>query len=61
MSPALAGSFFTTEPPGKPKAFLLIGKLQMTFSVALDGCQKEDLQFPTKLKAYLLDTILDIK
>ena len=40
---------------------MLIGKLQMTFSVALVACQKEDLQFPTKLKAYLLDRILDIK
>ena len=61
VSPALAGRFFTTEPPGKPNAFLLTGKLQMTFSVALDACQREDLQFPTNLKACLLDTILDIK
>ena len=29
MSPALAGSFFTTEPPGKPLLGLLLGINQL--------------------------------
>ena len=32
-SPALAGEFFTTEPPGKPHDLFLIGKLSNSLSL----------------------------
>ena len=36
MSPALAGSFFTTEPPGKPLLGLLLGINQLICTKCLE-------------------------
>lgn len=39
---------------------LLIGKLWMSILMVLDTYQKGELQFSTNLRAYFLDTILEI-
>ena len=39
MSPALAGRFFTTEPPGKPMIYERFGKIK-DFSLSLSDREK---------------------
>ena len=47
VSPALAGGFLTTAPPGKPHSILVARKLSVTVRVTSEGLWRQLKEVPT--------------
>ena len=55
VSPALAGGFLTTVPPGKPQALLIVPEKQGTLQRLMEFCQKDEDR--NSLKGPLLSNV----
>ena len=75
MSPALAGKFFTTEPPGKPQGFAFMtsfffsseelyiagtGRLCIFFNFSIKNCGIVDLQCCVSFRCIASESVIYI-